>query len=82
MRRRSDNFSIRRISELLPELWSERRWRQYVFQLLALVGVGLVVWLAADNAVTQLEKQNIASGFGFLNETAGFSVSQSLIDLF
>ena len=80
MRRRSDNFSIRRISGFLPELWSERRWRQYVFQLLALVGVGLVVWLAADNAVTQLEKQNIASGFGFLNETAGFGISQSLIN--
>ncbi len=65
--------------EYISALWSERRARQYVFQLLTLGAVALVAWLAADNAITQLERQNIASGFGFLDEMSGFGISQSLI---
>ncbi len=82
MRRLSDNFSALKPDNMLRQLsalWSERRWRQYIFQALALGAVALVIWVAADNAITQLEKQNIASGFGFLNDHAGFSISQSLI---
>lgn len=44
--------------------------------------VAIVVWLgweAVSNTLSNLEKQNIASGFGFLDETAGFGIIQTLI---
>jgi general L-amino acid transport system permease protein len=43
---------------------------------------GLLAWLAFDivtNAQDNLRAQHIASGFGFLSGTAGFSVNQALI---
>jgi general L-amino acid transport system permease protein len=54
-------------------------WSGVFLQLLfALV----LVWIGYEifvNARANLENQRIASGFGFLNNTAGFDVSQSLI---
>lgn len=50
--------------------------------LVQIVFVAVVVWLGyeiVDNARTNLQAQRIASGFGFLSNTAGFSVSQTLI---
>lgn len=43
----------------------------------------LLVWFVAgivDNTIRNLEAQGIASGFDFLDNTAGFDISQSLID--
>nr|WP_255726622.1 amino acid ABC transporter permease [Microvirga sp. ACRRW] len=36
-------------------------------------------YVAATNAIENLQRAKIASGFGFLNNTAGFDISQSLI---
>jgi general L-amino acid transport system permease protein len=41
--------------------------------------IGAIGWLFA-NVTANLDRQNIASGFGFLNERAGFGISQTLID--
>lgn len=44
--------------------------------------VAFVVWLGYEiysNAQANLQAQRIATGFGFLNNTAGFAVSQALI---
>jgi general L-amino acid transport system permease protein len=49
---------------------------------LQIVFVIALVWIGYEiiaNARTNLEAQRITSGFGFLNNTAGFDVSQSLI---
>ncbi len=56
-----------------------RDWRNLALQTL-LVGVVLwgLSWLVA-NASANLQRQNIASGFGFLQRTAGFDISQRLI---
>ena len=54
-------------------------WGGFVFQL---VFVAVLAWLAYEivaNARANLEAQRIASGFGFLQNTAGFDVSQNLI---
>ena len=51
-----------------------------VFYQLALVSA--LAWLGYEfilNAKANLDAQNIASGFGFLDNTAGFGVNQSLI---
>ena len=54
--------------------------RAVVFQALALAGVVGVGAFIAANTMANLAKQGIASGFGFLNSTAGFGISMSLID--
>ena len=54
-------------------------WKGLGFQL---VFVAALLWLGYEivaNARANLQAQRIASGFGFLNNTAGFDVSQSLI---
>ena len=53
--------------------------RAYGYQLVLLA---VVLWLGTEfviNARENLAAQNITSGFGFLEQTAGFGVSQSLI---
>ncbi len=54
-------------------------WSGFALQV---VFVLILVWIGYEifiNAKTNLENQRIASGFGFLGNTAGFDVSQSLI---
>src|SRR6202140_3251149 len=54
-------------------------WKGFAVQI---VFVGALVWLGYEivaNARANLEAQRITSGFGFLLNTAGFDVNQSLI---
>jgi general L-amino acid transport system permease protein len=54
-------------------------WRSLGLQALALVAVVLLgAWLV-HNAATNLAARNIASGFGFLGDTAGFAISEGLL---
>ena len=53
--------------------------RAIVSQALLLIAVLWVGYEFVQNARLNLEKQNIASGFGFLSNTAGFGIIQSLI---
>ena len=55
------------------------RVRGIVYQLVTLA---LVVWVGTEfwtNAVSNLERASIASGFGFLDTTAGFGIIQTLV---
>jgi general L-amino acid transport system permease protein len=54
-------------------------WRDLVYQAALLALVALVIGGMAWNAADALQRQNIASGFGFLNNTAGFDVVQTLV---
>ncbi len=54
--------------------------RQTLAQLAALLAVVLLFGWLVSNVLANLERQNIASGFGFLGERAGFGISQTLID--
>lgn len=63
-----------------PPFFYDPRVRAIFFQVLAL---GLVILGGAylvNNTLANLARQGIASGFGFLDTTAGFSVSMSLIE--
>jgi general L-amino acid transport system permease protein len=54
-------------------------WGGFVLQILFVL---ILVWIGYEifvNARSNLENHRITSGFGFLNNTAGFDVSQSLI---
>ena len=54
--------------------------RSFVIQLAVLTLVGSVFWMLVDNTITNLQRQNIATGFGFLENTAGFGIVQTLVD--
>jgi general L-amino acid transport system permease protein len=58
---------------------NDPRIRGVVYQVLLLA---LIVWLGVEcylNAQANLQAQRIATGFGFLENTAGFGVNQTLI---
>jgi general L-amino acid transport system permease protein len=60
-------------------IYNRPRIRALFYQLILLA---MVLWLGyqfALNAKANLDAQKIASGFGFLDNTAGFAINQSLI---
>jgi len=60
-------------------LVNDPRVRGIFYQVITLA---LVVWVGVEfwtNAVGNLERANIASGFGFLDTTAGFGIIQTLV---
>ncbi|MBI4365332.1 MAG: amino acid ABC transporter permease [Deltaproteobacteria bacterium] len=60
--------------------YNDPKVRSIAYQVALCVGVGFLVYAAASNAITNLERAHIASGFGFWTTTAGFDISQTLID--
>ena len=68
------------MSQIVP--LSSRQARRAVsvaLQIALVVVVGGLVYAAAANARHNLAHSNIATGFGFWNNTAGFDISQTLI---
>src|SRR6478735_10430120 len=53
--------------------------RGIFYQVVLVFIVEYLFNVAATNAIENLQRANIASGFGFLNNTAGFDISQTLI---
>lgn len=53
--------------------------RGLVFQVVLIVAVAAVVYIGINNAITNLAKAGIASGFGFFSERAGFDIGQAII---
>ena len=62
-----------------PPIWNDPAWRAMFFQVLAVAFVILVAVFLVRNTLSNLERQGIASGFGFLGTTAGFSIGETLI---
>ncbi|MGK2871513.1 MAG: amino acid ABC transporter permease [Alphaproteobacteria bacterium] len=60
--------------------WNDPRIRAWFFQILALLVVGGFIAIIVTNTVDNLNALNVASGFGFLQHTAGFGISQTLIE--
>ncbi|MEN0001013.1 MAG: amino acid ABC transporter permease [Pseudomonadota bacterium] len=55
-------------------------FRAYAFQILLAIAVVFLIWQGINNMQANLQAAGVASGFGFLDNAAGFSVSQSLIE--
>lgn len=53
--------------------------RGIFYQVLVVVFIVGLFYIAASNAIENLQRAKIASGFGFLENTAGFDISQALI---
>ncbi|MEX0589547.1 MAG: amino acid ABC transporter permease [Xanthobacteraceae bacterium] len=58
---------------------TDPRFRSIAVQLILLIGVVWLGWEFYQNARANLAAQNIASGFGFFEQTAGFAIGQALI---
>jgi len=54
-------------------------WGGFVVQVVFVIALAWIGYEIAANARANLETQHITAGFGFLKNTAGFDVSQSLI---
>lgn len=63
-----------------PSLLYRAEVRQVIYQVLLVAGLLFAGWWVVNNIAENLQRQNIASGFGFLDRTAGFDISQSLIE--
>jgi general L-amino acid transport system permease protein len=63
-----------------PRTWRARKFGSIALQIVLVVLVAGLVYAAAVNAAQNLAKAHIASGFAFWNNTAGFDISQTLID--
>ncbi|MEJ8573786.1 amino acid ABC transporter permease [Microbaculum marinum] len=61
-------------------MFYDPRIRGIFFQLLLIAFVIFLGYEIVSNTIANLERQNIASGFAFLDTTAGFGIIQSLID--
>lgn len=60
--------------------YNDPKVRSIVYQAVLLALIGLLVYGAASNAIENLRRAQIASGFGFWDTTAGFDISQTLIE--
>jgi general L-amino acid transport system permease protein len=58
---------------------NDPRIRGIFYQIVVFVGLVAFLWWIIGNTTENLQRANIASGFGFLKSRAGFDVSQSLI---
>jgi general L-amino acid transport system permease protein len=59
---------------------NDPRVRSVIYQVITLLAVVAFFAYIAHNTVTNLQRQGIASGFGFLNTTAGFDIGFTLIE--
>ncbi|KPC15136.1 Polar amino acid ABC transporter, inner membrane subunit [Pseudomonas syringae pv. maculicola] len=59
---------------------SDPKVRAWLFQIITVVVVIAFGWFIFDNTQTNLQHRGITSGFGFLENSAGFGIAQHLID--
>src|SRR5450432_2340915 len=60
--------------------YRDPKLRGLLLQVVLCVALGLLAYAAIHNAAENLARAKIASGFGFWDVTAGFDISQTLID--
>lgn len=65
---------------LRPKPWNDPAIRAIFYQAILLVAVVAFGMYIFNNTAANLEKQGIATGFGFLETTAGFGIITHLID--
>jgi general L-amino acid transport system permease protein len=69
------------MSDILQgSLRGRQQWTSLALQAALLVVIGAIAYAAFINAADNLQNAHISSGFRFWNNTAGFDISQSLID--
>ncbi len=70
------------LAEGMPQkipFWLDPKKRAVLYQIGVVCMFGLLAYYLVSNTLTNLERQNIASGWGFLNKESAFEVGESLI---
>ena len=67
------------VAKLRRALGGRAGWGGFVLQILFVAVLAWISYEIVANARANLQSQRIASGFGFMSNTAGFGVSQTLI---
>ena len=60
--------------------YNDPKVRSIFYQVFLCAVIALLVYGAASNAIDNLQRAHIASGFGFWDNNAGFDISQTLIE--
>jgi general L-amino acid transport system permease protein len=60
-------------------IWYDPRKRSIIYQIVILLMVGLLGYYLISNTTANLQRQSIATGFGFLQKEASFEIGESLI---
>ena len=64
----------------LSQIWSDKRSRGIVIQIIALAALFGFVAYIVNNTISNLEQLGIETGYGFLGEPANYDINQRLID--
>lgn len=67
-----------RVTSSTP-FWYDPKFRAIFFQVVTVAAVTAGIGYLVANTITNLERQNVASGFGFLDREAGFAIAESII---
>lgn len=59
--------------------WRSKAFRGVIYQLVAVMVIGLLVWVLSHNTLVNMRNRGIQSGFDFLFSTAGFDIGEHLI---
>ncbi|RXJ71711.1 amino acid ABC transporter permease [Veronia nyctiphanis] len=78
--KQTQNSGIQQEQGKKQNLFYNPTFRSVLFQIIAILGLVFFFYTIVNNALTNLESRGIATGFGFLTETAGFGIGQSLIE--
>lgn len=57
-----------------PSFWRDPAKRALVWQCLVVLVLAVFVWMVVNNTATNMEQRGLASGFGFLETSAGFGI--------
>ncbi len=60
-------------------IWNDPDKRAIIYQITAALMFALISWYLVSNTMANLERQSIATGFGFLEKEAAFEIGESLI---
>jgi len=61
-------------------IWNDPTFRSIAYQVIAVAFLVWFFYFIFDNTLTNRAKSGVTTGFGFLDETAGFGILMSLID--
>lgn len=61
-------------------IFYDQAFRSIVYQILLAVGLGYVGWALFANVIENLDRQGIATGWGFLWTSSGFDIGESVIE--
>lgn len=70
----------KRPARSLKDILYSESFRTVIYQVALAVGVALLGFYLYQNVIENLNRQNIATGFGFLDQVSQFEIGETLID--